>query len=163
MGWESPQRRRKAEEEGAEKAPLSCLFRVSKSLPLWQPRSSVRSALLSSNQFRMHTFSAHTGSAGMPRSPPTEHSLHARHCVQCFTCAIPFCPQDAIRDEGPRLQDFISQERKPGLHGRKWQGGLCDPVASPRRDQLSEGRDQSQVPLCRTNTLLISHFLPKRM
>lgn len=57
MGFESLQMRT-AEEKGAEKAQLSVPLSVSESLPSWLSQSSVHSALLSSNQFRMHAFSA---------------------------------------------------------------------------------------------------------
>lgn len=42
-----------------QKSPnCQCLFSVSESLPSWLSQSSVHAALLSSNQFRMHAFSA---------------------------------------------------------------------------------------------------------
>lgn len=91
------------------------LLNVSKSLPWQQPRSSTHSALLSSNQPHVHSqpwASAHTGSSGTLLTPPTEHSLHARHCGKCSTLAIPLCPNDVIR--WLPLLHFTGEETRAG-------------------------------------------------
>lgn len=114
MGWESDKkeswggRSRKGPTVGASSGFQNPCLCGSQGPPCARPSSLLINSACTHSQLWA---SAHTGSAGMPRSPPTEHSLHARHCVQCFTCATPFCPHDATRDEGPLLH-FTGEEAR---------------------------------------------------
>lgn len=73
-------------------------------------------------------------------------------------CSALHVPPHFVLMMPPEMKDhyFISQERKPGLHGRKWQGGLCDPVASPLPEEVSSLRAEiSPKCLCVERTLYL--------
>lgn len=115
QAWAGSHCREGAEEEGAEKASGGrCFCSVKECSPSKRSRSSIHSALLSSTQSQMHACMLNSGPQ-LTLSPllqclfssPTEHSVGARHCAKCFPFAIPFCPDDIIR-QVPLLHYFIS-------------------------------------------------------